>query len=156
MKPETIGSSIFDPAFKGEPGVPPFGWSLSPGSAGLAEIRGGALEVYYYGRESVGFARQLLMLEAGSYRLSTRLKGEAAQPPSHLAWRLTCLQGGAPLLREKLADLAGASGGDMGSFSVPASGCDAQWLELIGIPPVSPKAEAASITSVALARANPS
>jgi hypothetical protein len=117
---------IFDPDFKGSDALPPFNWTLTSSTAGLAERRNGGLHVIFYGQDDGVMASQLLLLKPGRYRLSMRIAGDSAHG-SALHWVLTCVPAKTAVLD---FDLARAAGGAV-EFTVPQS-CPAQSFELVG------------------------
>lgn len=129
------GKGVYDPAFAGLPGPPPFNWDLSTGGVGAAErSRGPALQVEYYGRDNGNLASQLLMLRPGRYRLSFRATGDAGGEGSRLLWRVACNPGDVRLLELPVTGVASAPKTFAGTFTIPAGGCPTQWLRLVGVP----------------------
>jgi hypothetical protein len=126
--------AVYDPDFAGLPGSPPFNWQLTPPGEGVAERSSGALQVDYYGRGPATLARQLLMLRPGAYRLEFRADGDAKGEGTVLSWNVACAPGNKPLLHLPLRDVDSAPKRFAASFSVPGSGCAAQWLSLDGTP----------------------
>jgi hypothetical protein len=125
---------LYDAGFAGLPGPPPFNWDLANGGAGAAERSPShALQVEYYGRDNASLASQLMMLRPGRYRLSFRAGGDASGEGSRLAWNVACEEGGAPLLQLPITRTASTPKAFAGVFTVPASGCAAQWIRLNGI-----------------------
>ena len=123
VKPNAL---IYDASFADKVTPPPFNWSLTSSSVGLAEREaGGRLHLVFYGREDGILATQLLLLEPGSYRLSMQLKGDADNAKS-LAWSIWCDKAAVPT---GSVTLQAATRG--WRFDVPP-GCDAQWLKLSG------------------------
>lgn len=117
--------------FDREPLLPPFDWSMvdegdlsatleprAPGQAATLALRASN------GRAGE-FARRLLVLAAGRYRLDFSSSGAAANPATRAAVRLECVNG-TGLLRVPLAAVNPSRLG--GAFDVPAAGCPAQWL----------------------------
>lgn len=119
--------AIFDPGFSAPQPPPPFNWSLTSSTIGLAERQpGGRLHAIFYGNVDGVLARQLVMLPAGTYRMEMQLVGAPVHPEA-LQWSIRC---------DKSQDtIASASADEVASrgwdFQVPA-GCAAQWLELSG------------------------
>ena len=109
--------AVHDGRFQGLPGAAPFNWSINSGSAGVAErIPAPALQVEFYGRETIELARQLMVLRPGRYRLEFRAEGNAKGDDSRLAWRIFCQGGTTPDRRVR------ASGHQRGAASwSPAS-----------------------------------
>lgn len=146
LDPTTL---VFDPDFSRSDAPPPFNWSLTSSTVGLAERqRGGGLHVIFYGQEDGALASELLVLPPGSYRLVTRASGTQANTDA-LQWRLTCQGSTAPLASIPLSAAAARAW----AFTV-APGCGAQRLELFGSSADIPKQSEATIRSIALGRSN--
>ena len=144
---------VYDGRFEGKPGLPPFNWRLSTGTGGVAELgTGPELNIDYYGREDTELAAQLLMLPPGSHALSFQVEGSASGEGSRLVWRLYCLGETKPLMELPLLDVGYAPKRLSAAFSVPPTGCDAQWLRLDGNATEFPKAQIAAIRDVRVAR----
>lgn len=140
-------SSIFDPTFSRSDAPPPFNWTLTSSTVGLAERRpGGGLHVIYYGQEDGALASQLLVLPPGTYRLTMRATGDlgAAQP---LQWRLICASSNA----EIGAAPFGAAAVKGWAFTV-AGACGAQQLQLVGSSSDMPRQVDVTINQVLLTR----
>lgn len=119
---------LLDPDFS-RTGLPPFGWTLASGPAGVAESEGdGRLHVLFYGRDDLVLAGQLLTLKPGRYRLSMKLDS-ATMPSNSVQWTVKCL---AALDVVGLIPLA-QSGSISATFAIPPANCPAQRLELSGI-----------------------
>jgi hypothetical protein len=119
--------TVFDTGFSAPEPPPPFNWSLTSSTIGLAERQpGGRLHAIFYGNVDGVLARQLVMLPAGTYRMEMQLVGTPVHPEA-LQWSIRCDKSQEPI--------AGASADEVASrgwdFQVPA-GCAAQWLELSG------------------------
>ena len=128
----------FDGEFSGIVG-PPFGWRVIAGPAGLAEIAEGELRIQYFGRERTEFARQLLVLAPGSYKLDYELAGKESERLPDLAWKIACREGGSALLDLPLRSTPSPFAISVTpSFSVPADDCSAQWLVLQARPSLEP------------------
>lgn len=138
-------AGIFDPGFKGSDAPPPFNWTLTSSTIGLAERQGGGLHVLFYGQDNGVLASQLLMLPPGRYRLAMRVAGEAAQARA-LRWKISCAGSNASLLELSVADAKRGS-----TFEVPA-GCGAQNLELAGEAPDLPQQVDVTISGLTLVR----
>ena len=118
---------LFDAGFVNAAPPPPFNWSLTSSTVGLAERQsGGRLHVIYYGQEDGALATQLLTLPPGRYRLAMRVAGGSPQAAS-LRWSVVCASKQAPLASAGLDTVAAQPL----AFEVPA-GCGAQRLELSG------------------------
>jgi len=144
------GSLLYDPNFA-EPGAPPpFNWELTSSTVGLAERRsGGGLHVIFYGHDDGLLARQLLVLPAGSYRIS--MSANAVPGDSHgLNWSVRCDGSQTPLTAMPL-DVAPKRAW---SLTVPAA-CPAQWLELSGVSSDVGRQSEATIRSVRLVSERP-
>jgi hypothetical protein len=143
--------AVHDGRFQHLPGADPFNWALYQGSAGVSErSRAPALDVQFFGRETVDLASQMMVLRPGRYRLRFRVEGSAKGDDSRLAWRVYCRgNDAAPILDLPLRDV-GAAPREMGAdFNVPGS-CNGQWLRLQGIAGEFPGTQTAAITDVAV------
>jgi hypothetical protein len=139
---------VHDGRFQGLPGAAPFNWSLTSGSAGVAErIPAPALQVEFFGRETVDLAQQMMALRPGRYRLQFRVEGNAKGDDSRLVWRVLCHGGDSDLLDVVLRDVTAAPRTLGGEFTVPAN-CPAQTLRLTGIAGEFPGTQLAAITDV--------
>lgn len=125
-------AGVFNGGFEDLPAAPPFNWLVESGEAGSAEL-GNGLRIAYPGEARAQFARQLLLLPPGSYRLSYEAKGESAAGGSGLEWTLTCHGSGARLASLRVNPSAVIAQSNEAQFTVPG-GCSAQWLSLIGVP----------------------
>jgi hypothetical protein len=124
--------TVFDARFAGSDAPPPFNWSLTSSTVGLAEGQpGGRLHAIFYGQEDGVLARQLLLLKPGRYRLAMRISGEPSRAAA-LSWTLTCADSKVQLISLLLSDSKKAASGV--SFEVPAN-CAAQSLELTASAP---------------------
>jgi hypothetical protein len=122
------GQLIYDSSFADKTSPPPFNWTLTSSTVGLAERQpGGRLHVVFYGQEDGFLASELLLLPAGGYRLSMQLLGDPSRAHS-LNWSIWCDKAEEPIASVTL-DAAAARGW---RFEVP-SGCPAQWLKLSGV-----------------------
>jgi hypothetical protein len=132
---------LYDGAFEGLPGAKPFNWAFGSGVGGEAQIApapagapGKALDVRYDGYANLALATQLLALSPGVYRLNglTHTTGDAE---GALAWTLACAEG--PSLTPTLTPTPAAADGWRPfavTFTVPASDCEGQWLNLTPLP----------------------
>lgn len=142
---------LFDSGFANTSPPPPFNWALTSSTVGLAErLPGGRLHAIFYGQQDGALARQLLVLQPGTYRVTMRVAGDAARREA-LNWSVTCAKSSAPLAT---IDLAAASR-QAWSFTVPP-GCDAAWLELAGVAEDIPKAADVTISELRMSRAGAS
>lgn len=145
-----LAAPIYDAELRGLPGSPPFNWSMTAGTAGAADLRGGRLTIDYYGRDTSELASQLLLLRPGAYRFDFVLDtGQAATGP-HLSWTLICQSGSKAVLMTIDLPTKATSGRRMAAtFTVPA-GCPAQRLALSGIAGEFPAPINATLRSLAL------
>ena len=140
---------VHDGRFQGLPGGAPFGWNFPASPAGVAERTAArVLQVGYYGRDPAELATQLLMLPPGAHRLSVRAEGDAEGRDSRLAWKIQCQQSKSEIADLVLRKLTYAPRIVSVNFTVPASGCSAQWLRLVGAPGEFAKAQNAAISAV--------
>ena len=129
---------MFDGAFRGVRAPRPFGWQFHDVEAGRAEPAkdGGRtyLDVAYFGGRGVQLAEQVLALAPGSYTLRLVARSPNGIQSGRLFWRVTCLPGGNPI---GILDLSQANADNRrfaSAFTVPASGCPGQGLNLVGEP----------------------
>jgi hypothetical protein len=137
---------LFNPRFEKLAATPPFNWTYSETSDGLAEPSGaGRLEVLYYGRQPAVLASQLLSLQPGRYRLGMEISGETQA--DGLQWSVRCANRNQKLIRLPLRGRA-----PNGAFAVPPN-CPAQWIELQGTPGEMPRTVEVSVGGLRLAAA---
>jgi hypothetical protein len=118
---------IFDGSFGSPKPPPPFNWTLTTSTVGLAERQAGkGLHVIFYGNQDGVLASELLLLRPGLYRLQMRMLG-APLHPELLGWSIRCDKSQQPVAR---ADVSRSAAEGL-VFRVP-EGCAAQWLELDG------------------------
>jgi len=115
---------IFNPEFSASNAPPPFNWSLTSSSAGVAERDNGGLRVLYFERENIVLASQLLLLAPGTYRLDWTISGDLG-PSRSVRWTLRCLPGQTVVMDQ-------AAGSMSGQIKIAGSGCRAQQLQLEG------------------------
>lgn len=142
-------TGIYRPDFSESNAPPPFNWTLGGADGGVAEpLKGGGLRVLYYGRKDVEFARQSVLLAPGRYRLGMVVTGSSG-PEGQLRWVVRCL----PALNTVLELRLGATKRPQvsGSFNVPASGCEAQEILLLGVGQEFPKPSDVQIGPLQLA-----
>jgi len=138
---------LFDPEFSKPRPLPPFNWTLSSSTAGLAERqRGGRLHAIFYGQEDGPLARQLLVLAPGVYRISMRLVSDPSEAKA-LNWTVTCVGAHNPLAGAPL-EVVAARGLVL---QVPA-GCPAQWIELSGVAADMPRQSDVTIAGLQLVK----
>lgn len=136
---------VFNPRFTPGGPPPPFNWRLVSSASGTAEPQtGGGLHLLYFGRDDAVLADQTLLLRPGRYALDFAVRGE----PTGLVWALTCLPGtdrqDAPLAQKSF------------SFTIPATGCPAQRLELRGTMSDYPMTVDLNVSPVTLRQVSPS
>jgi hypothetical protein len=140
---------VYDGAFRGLPGSPPFTWHFASSAAGAAEPnKSSGLQVEYYGRVDAELASQLLVLKPGRYRLLFQAAGEVPERGSNVAWRVNCHPQPAVLATIPISNISYAAKQIRGEFVVPPSGCPAQWLRLMGTAAEFPTALNATISNV--------
>ncbi|HEX8644457.1 MAG TPA: hypothetical protein VF702_11155 [Allosphingosinicella sp.] len=153
LPPGPAEKAVYDGRFQRLPGAGPFNWSLYVGSAGVAErSRAAALEVQFFGRETIDLASQMLVLRPGRYRLSFRAEGSAKGDDSRVTWQIQCRGRPALLIDLPLRDVTAAPRTIAGDFTVPAD-CNGQSLRLVGIAGEFPGTQTASVTDVLVAPA---
>lgn len=127
-----------DGSFEDEILLPPIDWALnSEGDFSATISRGdeGSGNLLFVGARTRGtgeVARQLLMLPAGSYRLTLRVGNVSSdQPSGRPQVRVTCQQGGQQILADQHLPKVPPSGTRAAAaFTVPA-GCSSQVLSII-------------------------
>ena len=137
---------LVDPRFSVPGPPPPFNWSFSSSTIGLAERGAAGLHVIFYGGEDGTLASQLLLLDPGTYRLQMKLDGSETHP-EQLSWSIRCDKMAAPSESRGIGDIARRGW----AFEIPTS-CPAQWLELSGRSAEIPRQSEAVISSLALTR----
>lgn len=142
---------LYDADFRGLPGAPPFNWSFPETPAGVAERSAGGLQVEFYGRETAELAGQVLMLAPGRYRLGFIAEGAAGGESSRIGWKLQCLGNAAELGEIALRRIDYSPRSVTGDFVVPAQGCPAQRLRLVGTAAEFTKPQSATIRNIKLA-----
>jgi hypothetical protein len=152
VDPSQVGARVSDPELAHGEGNPPFGWRFDPGRAGIAGVRDGGLEVYYYGRSRAAFAYQMLLLAPGDYVLTSKATSADTDAPNGFSWDVACLSDNKLLVSAPLPLFLAGSGGTA-RFSVPAEGCAVQTLQLRGNPPDVPRSQSARIEGVAIEQA---
>lgn len=144
------GQLIHDASFNDRTSPPPFNWTLTSSTVGLAERQpGGRLHVLFYGQEDGFLASELVLLPPGAYRLSMQLLGDPSRAHS-LNWSIWCDKATEPIASVTL-DAAAARGW---RFEVPKA-CPAQWLKLSGVSGDVPQQTDITIGSLKLEKAAP-
>jgi hypothetical protein len=138
---------LYDASFSHAVPPPPFNWSLTSSTIGLAERQPGkGLHVIFYGNEDGVLASELLLLGPGVYRLKMRL-AQAPVNTDSLRWSIRCDKSQEPVSTVILSQAASATW----LFEVPAN-CPAQWLELLGRSADLADQSEVTITDLSLAR----
>ncbi len=141
---------VHDGDFSDAKAPPPFNWTLTSSSVGLAERqRGGGLHVIYHGREDGALASQLILLPPGQYRLASPASGSGSRAAG-LRWQLWCVTSNKEIALRALKDMPPEGW----TFQIP-SGCGAQRLELFGSSSDMPQATELTIRSIRLTREGP-
>lgn len=147
-----LGTGVYDGAFRGEPGPPPFNWRFLESSAGVAEpTRAPALQVEYYGRANAELASQLLQLDPGRHLLSMTVSGNAPSAGGNVVWSLFCLGGKTPIAVLPVEEISYTTKRLAVGFSVPAN-CPAQWLRLTGTPAEFPAAHSITVADLRIGK----
>lgn len=149
----TRATGLYDPDMRGLPGLAPFNWTFPTSAAGAADRSPTGLQVEYYGRDGGDLASQLLMLAPGRYRLAFVAEGSADGAGSRLAWTVTCLQSKEGVAEIALRNVDSSPRRIAGEFAIPAQGCSAQWLKLVGTPSEFAKGQSATIRNLQLSPA---
>jgi hypothetical protein len=142
------GQLLYDSSFTDGTSPPPFNWTLSSSTVGLAERQaGGRLHLIFYGQEDGFLASEMLLLPPGAYRLSMLLLGDPARAHS-LTWSIWCDKMLEPIASVTL-DAAATRGW---RFEVPKD-CPAQWLKLSGVSSDMPQQSDVTVAALKLERA---
>jgi hypothetical protein len=149
---------LFDGAFRGVHGTPPFGWQLNDNESGRAvpsqsAADGRYLDLSYFGGANMLFAEQVVTLAPGRYRLRTRAKSGSGVTSGTIFWNMSCVPGGPRLLRLALNPVRQTYGVLEAAFQVPA-GCAAQRLQLAGEPGDVAATVDVQVAGVEIARAD--
>jgi hypothetical protein len=148
-------TTIYDPDFTGLPGPAPFNWRFEQTSDGFAEVSRSSPGLFaeYYARQSVSLGGQLIRLAPGRYSLGFRAEGQAEGKDGGLAWTISCHPGGRQIGEVPITGVDYSPKTISGSFTVPETGCPAQWLRLIGKASEYPKEQQVTIRTLRLERA---
>lgn len=136
---------LFNGSFRDLVAPPPFNWTLSSSSAGVAEPEKGRLRILYYGRQDANLATQLLMLRPGRYRFVAPFVGDVQA--GALSWSINCVGETLPFVDFQL----GAPSSRV-EFTVPSTNCVAQTLSLDGHQQDSPQQSDIQIGPVSIER----
>lgn len=148
VRPEALGSDVYDGAFRGAPGPPPFNWRFGQSAAGVAEpTRAPALQIEYYGRAEAELASQLLQLGTGRHVMTMTASGTSPSAGGSIVWTLTCLSSKAPIAALPLRDINYTPKRLSAAFAIP-QGCPAQWLRLTATPAEFPAAHSITIADL--------
>jgi hypothetical protein len=125
---ERTGSAlIYDADFTSPQAPPPFNWSLTSSTVGLAERQPGSrLHLIFYGNRDGVLASELVMLAPGTYRLDLQLVGTPLRPELML-WSIRCDRKSETVSSASLQTVARRGW----MFAIPGN-CPAQWLEISG------------------------
>lgn len=141
---------LYRPDFTPSAAPPPFNWTLAQAGGGVAEpLPGGGLRVLHYGRKQTTLASQLTLLEPGRYVLSMSITGEIGSD-GQLRWGVRCLPSRESMLELRLTRANARNA--RGQFEIPASGCAAQQIELIGMLTDMPNSTDAAISPLRLSK----
>jgi hypothetical protein len=138
---------IYDPQFQKLPGPLPFNWQLTDSAEGSSEFsKPHGLNVSYLGGSATPLTEQTLLLSPGRYRLTAVASG--SDENNQLSWTITCPGVGEPLQTMKITGLNGNHHRYATQFEVPAAGCGAQRLALMGSPAEFPRTTSVLFESV--------
>ncbi len=128
--------AIYDGAFQGLPGAPPFNWRLETVDGVVVELEPtldgrAALHVQYSAARRHVLAEQLLLLPPGAYRLAGEGLLESGQAPALLSWRVSCAGGESTLVEAPLPPAGEDWQAFSAAFDIPSTGCGIQHLRLV-------------------------
>lgn len=121
----------------------PFGWSIPGGEGAMVGVQVDgdaagerALHVAYDGYSSPELAKAFIVIGPGPHRLTGRMRDDGTAGADQLGWTVRCADDGrilasAPGPETMPAGVWRPFGVD---FTVPASGCEGQWLQLTPYP----------------------
>lgn len=133
---------VADGNFSAKPDLAPFAWTLGTGAGVTAlvtedDLQAGntALRVEYDGAAIVGsIAEQMLLLDPGAYRLTLLDRFDRGAEEPRLRWVVQCYESSTTPAEIQL------DRGDISwkvrviDFSIPQTGCTAQYLRLVATP----------------------
>ena len=133
----------YDGDFGGSPTPEPFGWLILGGQGATVDVTPDgehpgkrALRVQYDGYSAPDLIKTFMALPPGAHRLTGVTRSELSEGADRLGWVVKCADDG-----QVLVEVRGASATSPGAwqtfaapFSVPASGCQGQWLQLVAYP----------------------
>jgi hypothetical protein len=136
---ETAGRYPYNGDFEAPLDGLPFNWvfdSISGAEIQITEApdraNSRALRIQFSGaRAKLGRVEQLLMLAPGSYDLEVAVKSSSLRTERGPVWQISCAESHLPLAETKPATGTTPWTDLKVKFSVPSSGCNAQWLQLI-------------------------
>ena len=127
---------LFNGDFASDPSGTGFDWRLRRTAGLLAAVERGdggrALRLQFMGRRVAAGAlvEHALLLPPGSYVLEWRERTEALRAGAGLGWEVACAGQGTVLEQAPLTDGTRPWRERSFSFTVPTTGCQAQWLHL--------------------------
>jgi hypothetical protein len=126
---QATGLQVSDQGFDRDPVLPPFDWTFANDTDLVATIeprgQGRALELQASNGQGGEFARRMLVLAPGSYRLAFTASGAGADSVARAAVSVQCASG-TQIVSVPVAAQAEARA--QATFTVPANDCSAQWL----------------------------
>ncbi|MBX9729926.1 MAG: hypothetical protein K2X59_01240 [Sphingomonas sp.] len=125
---------IYDDHFRQLPGALPFNWTLADSpDASVDFVKGGGLEISYFGEKPAHLLDQLLVLPPGRYRFIATAHSLGSSESSRIGWALVCGDDQTRLLG--MADVPVAPKPVTRGFAFAvAADCPAQRLSLDGTP----------------------
>ncbi|WP_322297614.1 hypothetical protein [Brevundimonas sp.] len=135
---------VVDGDFSARTAIEPFGMTLLSAAGLSAEVvedemraNNPALRITYDGFGSGAAVEQLLLLPPGSYGLNSEYRIESGGPDARLSWQVRCVERAQPLADQRILVPVGPTSDWRAletGFTVPGSGCAAQWLRLVTRP----------------------
>lgn len=134
--PESRRALVYDGAFAGSPGPAPLNWQVIAGLGGNArwtwdnDVPIGSLLVSHDGFSSSGpMVRQLILLPPGAYEVAARTRVDDPVADRRFTLQVACAVG-ETLVSAPLPGVPGTWTPSHRAFSVPTTGCEAQWLQI--------------------------
>jgi hypothetical protein len=141
-------SLVYNGDFAHTPGNTPFDWSVDDSEGWSAQVEqspapeaGMALRVRYDGVSTAPPVQEMVLLAPGQYQLSFQQMDEVGDPGQVLNWTVKCAGSGQVIDQQQPSTSAESGSWRQagGVFSVPQSGCDAQWVGITAQPGERPE-----------------
>ncbi|MGQ3039900.1 MAG: tetratricopeptide repeat protein [Brevundimonas sp.] len=118
----------------------PYAWRLHTGAGIIVELlpddlrEDTSLRAQYGSLALDPLAEQFLQLRPGQYRFRGEQRRESGKEGTGMNWAISCFESNQLLARTDLPATSGGWSRLDATFTVPASGCQAQWIRLMPAP----------------------